>query len=102
MQQPIPFVGQHGTKACGSDCYPVEVTSVNKSGKKITVREMEATPAPGHDFYANQVYTYSSNPGGADQLLTLRKDGRYYPKGQPMGFGGVTLGVARFYQNPSF
>lgn len=97
-----PTVGQTGTRSIGGDCYPVEVISVNANGKRIAVREMLAVPAPGHDFYSNQVYTYRPDPSARIELYSLRKDGRYHKVGNGMGTGSIVLGAPRFYQNPSF
>lgn len=95
------FVGQKLTYYCGSDRYPYEIFEIN--GDRLWIRELDATPADGFDYYSNQVYNYSSNPNGRMIELSKRKDGIYRPVGSkirdPKYF---YFGYANYYSDPSF
>ena len=92
------YVGQLATGRYVSDCYPFEVIEVSPSGKTIKIREMNAEPAEGYDYFGNQVYNYTSNPNGSVRTVRLCKYGWKELKGTMK----VSLGNARKYQDPHF
>ena len=99
----MPYIGQPCTISIGSDAYPATVVFVNKTGKRIGIRQCLHTPAEGFNYISNQVYDYSENYKAEVELWSLRKDGKYRPMGS-QGRSGyrLTLGVRRLYQDPSF
>ena len=99
----VPEVGMGACGGFGSDCYPYTIVSVSKDGKKIEVTSDDHKPAPGCDYFTNQVYTYTSNMNGQRTLYRLRKNGRWVKDGEPMrGGASITIGYRRYYQDPSF
>lgn len=74
-----------------SDVEPFEIIATSKSGKQITIREMDATIDPDFkpEFHAGgfsahcsnqheQRWTYKSNENLPTIKAHLRKDGKYY------------------------
>jgi hypothetical protein len=66
-------VGQGGTYTCGSDRYPVTVIEVN--GNTVVVQHDKYT-------YKGDEVTFSPDPKGEKQTVSLRKNGRYYQVGK--------------------
>lgn len=99
----IPVIGMGASGGHGSDCYPYTIVSVSKDGKKIEVTRDEHKPAPGYDYYSNQVHTFTSNMDGAREMYRLRKNGRWVRASEPMrGGSSISLGFRKYYQDPSF
>lgn len=73
-------VGDAVTYCVGSDRYAYDVVAVSKSGHKLTIRAATSTPAPGFNFYTNQVYTYAPNPAGEVMTAYRTKTGAYRVK----------------------
>jgi len=96
-----PEVGMAATHGYGSDCYPYTVVEI-RSPKTIVIQSDTATPAPGHDHFGTQSYTYERNPKGEKRVFTQRKNGGWYEKGSPMGYGRLGLGSRRKYLDPHF
>ena len=94
----IPEVGMGATMATGSDSYPYTVVKVAEDLSSIEITADSHHPAPGFDYYSNQVYTYTSNPGPGT-VLTLNTRGKL--RGL-YGNGRIYLGNRRYYQDPSF
>ncbi len=99
----IPAVGMGATAGYGSDSYPYTVIKISANGKTLVVQADNHKPAPGFDYYSNQVYTYTPNPEGETKTFTLRDNGRWVLKGESKK-GGLRLGLGhrRYYQDPSF
>jgi len=104
-----PVVGTLATYGFGSDCYPAIVTAVNPSGRKIVVHDLEYTLAPGAKPYedwcsvSNGDLIVSGPRGGRGTVYTLRQNGRWVRQGSEMRSGGtVSLGDARYHQDPHF
>ena len=68
-----PEVGMGATGGFGSDCYPFTVVWVSADKKKIEVTHDTHTPAPGCDYYTNQIFNYTSNMNGHRERYRLRK-----------------------------
>lgn len=98
----LPVVGQGATMRVGSDSYPGTVISVKP--KVVVIQEDKWKAAPGYDYYSNQVYTYEPNPKGSLHTYTLRKNGRWVPKGSGLYQPGcgVSFKGRCYYQDPSF
>ncbi|AEO93911.1 gp668 [Bacillus phage G] len=92
---------QIGTEATGrywSDCIPLEVIEMTASGKTITLRELDAEPAEGYDYFSNQVHTFSSNPENRIFKARFRKHG-----GWTSSCGlSISFGTARKYTDPQY
>jgi hypothetical protein len=94
MDFSIPKVGDGATICVGSDSYPATVVKV--TAKTATIQDDTFTPAPGYDYYSNQVYTYAPNVTGHRSIVRLTKRGWRY-LGTPVYFGH-----RRAYRDPSF
>ena len=98
-----PTVGMGATVGIGSDCYPVTVIAVSDNLRTVTVQTDIYTPAPGYDYFGNQVHNFTPNTDGAVDVWTLRNHGRYSRKGYPKGTGFyISFGSRRAYSDPSF
>lgn len=76
----VPTVGMPATYCIGSDRYAGQIVQV--AGRTIGFQEEGATRV---------------------EVFSLRKNGRWYKTGFPVGKGGsLRLGVAENYQDPSF
>jgi hypothetical protein len=93
-----PSIGMGVTLVIGTDRYPATIIEV-KTDKTIVVQEDKSAPAPGHDYYDSQKYTYAPNPEGEKHTVTLRKDGswRVLKRGTL-----VRVGERQHYSDPSF
>lgn len=99
----IPVVGQGATVSIGSDCYPATVIEVSKNLRTVTIQMDTYTPAPGYEYFGNQVHEFFPNPDGAIEIWTLRNHGRYAKKGSKKGSGFcLSLNGRRAYSDPSF
>lgn len=97
----VPEVGMECTICIGSDSYPGEVMEVN--GKSVVIREMDVKIIARDIKTTEAIYAWESDPDGELQTFTLRKNGRYVPKGKEMGCGTVlSLGKANYYRDPNF
>ena len=94
-------VGAGVTYLCGSDRYPFSIIEVINE-RTIRIQSDISTPAPGYDYYSNQVHTFAPNPKGRIRTLTLRKDGRWIEKGQSMKSFSYVIGIRSEYSDPSF
>lgn len=96
-----PEIGMPCTINYWSDCDPAEIVEIK--GKSIFIRCMDAKVIRGSGHDGSAEYEYSSNPDNGIREFTLRKNGRYYPKGSTMKSGNpLSLGFARKYRDPSF
>jgi len=96
-----PIEGMPCTFHVGSDRYPGTVLSVSKSGKTILVQRRSFKAAAGHDYFGSQKWEIGELEGAA-VWYTLRRNGRWSQKGQPMKYSNLGLGYARVYQDPHF
>lgn len=88
--------GTPATIPAGSDRYPAEVVAIN--GKSVFVQKVEVmvTDAEAGTFVTGERH-------GAIREYTLRSNGRWVAKGEPMKGGSrVVLGRADYYMDPSF
>jgi len=110
---PQSMVGQPATYRIGSDCYPLVVVKISKSGAKIWLAKVEATRTDSNGMSECQDYTYDiegalqhafANGNGRITywaIATRRKLGSYAIKGRG-AYACVTIGHARRYRDPSF
>ena len=105
-------VGTLATDNCGSDCYPMVVTKVSASGKSITVNAVETilvrvvgrdgTVDPGDWYYASKGRLILGDTAKVGTTYTLRKNGEWVAKGQPMTRRALSVGDAVWHRDPSF
>lgn len=93
----IPKVGDKATLIIGSDRYPYEVVEVSKSGLKINVRELKASPGENFDYYSNQKYIYTSNENAPIEKASMNLIGNYKLDGMTL-----KIGYAIKYSDPCF
>jgi hypothetical protein len=82
-------VGDGATEAILSDSYPYTVTKIF-SETRVAVRRDDYRRSDNRGPYTErQDYEYVTLPGNVedDLIITKRKNGRWYPVGQPMSQG---------------
>lgn len=89
-------IGMKATGSYFSDTYPFEVIKMTPASKVITIRELSATPAEGHDHFGSQKYDYSSNENNRTYTVRRHKNGNWKT---PCGMN-VYFGSARKYDDP--
>lgn len=97
-----PEIGMPCTICYVTDSRPAEVVAIRKDGKEIDIRDMDYKLIKG-DVFSGAEYEYTSNPNNGISTYTLRKNGRYIRKGEPLRGGSpLSLGFARYYYDPHF
>jgi len=90
MSKTIQPEANMGATCCnGSDSYAA--TIVEASEKTIVVQMDLATLVSGSEQSCDAVYKFDRNPSRERVTYTLRKNGRWHIKGQPMGVGSFIL-----------
>lgn len=102
----VPEVGMGGSYGAGSDSYPVTVVEVSKNGKTVWVTQDEVivTGEWAQGEYEASTYSTLPNMDGARLCYTLRKNGRWIMKGQPITayYMALHLGRRTYRQDPHF
>lgn len=99
---PVPEVGMGATELCWTDRHAFTIIEV-LSPKEIRVQQDFAERADANGMSESQEYTYSPDPNGRTQLITLRKNGAWVTKGKQMQNGTrFKLGVRMEYYDYSF
>ena len=100
----IPEVGMGASYGAGSDSYPATIVEVSPDKKTIWVTSDSSTPTKDSDFYNGQSYTYETNWDAERTCYTLRKNGSWIRKGQPMKayWCSIGIGVRRKHIDPHF
>ena len=108
-----PAVGMGATLLGWTDRAPATVIAWD--GKILTVRSCLSEPAPGYDYMAHQVYTYSEDEAG--YMTSFRRDpaqggkwrevvqnekGRWVWVGGRKGGKGLLLGSREKFHDPCF
>jgi hypothetical protein len=102
-EQPKPVVGMGVTMCYWSDRHAGTVIAVSESGREVTVQQDKAFRSDKNGMSEAQEYDYESWPEGPVTVFTLRKNGRFYQKGQPMGSTPTLwLGTRREFYDYSF
>jgi hypothetical protein len=83
-KQDQPVVGMGATRLMYSDRHPYTITKVSADGKTIEVQADTATRTDKNGMSDSQTYTYTANPNGSTDTVTLRKNGGWVTKGQGM------------------
>lgn len=94
-------VGMGVTHSVGSDSYPFTIVEVI-SPKKIVVQQDNVVHVSGSFMKGDAKYRYEPNDLAEKKILSLRKNGRWYPVGQKDWHCAFFLGSRSYYQDPSF
>ena len=84
---PTPEVGMGATILMWSDRYATTIIEVSENGKQVVVQEDHAKRTDSNGMSDSQTYEYSPNPEGPTVTYTLRKNGAWVRKGDPMKTG---------------
>jgi len=97
-------VGMGATESIGSDRYPFTVIEVKKDGKELVLQADNYRRTDNNGLSELQTYEFTPNPEGSTTVVTLRKNGRYKRKGEPMYSYCYCyhIGERNAYQDPSF
>jgi hypothetical protein len=102
-QDMIPEVGMGATVLLWTDREPATVVSVSKSGKSLIVKGDHAERVDDNGMSEQQEYKFSPNPDAIGVEFTLRKNGQWVRKGEPMKGGQrIILGKRSKYYDFSF
>ena len=86
-----------------TDRSPATIIKVSKNGKSIDVQEDKATRVDSNGMSECQGYLFDPNPLGPVYTYTLRSNGRWVRKGEPMRQGGaLRIGERDKYHDFSF
>jgi hypothetical protein len=88
---PDPEVGMGATVLMWTDRKAATIIAVSPSGTRIKVREDLATRSDDNGMSDAQSYDYAPNPEGAVTEFSLRDNGRWIRKGEPMRSGQALL-----------
>ena len=80
------------------DSDPCTVVGVNNKGKTIVVEFNKV--GPNTEEWPVQVFPVSEDTYGLSRIYTLRKNGRYVMKGQPMNSYPVLVRGHQYYRDP--
>lgn len=102
----VPEVGMGASFGAGSDSYPATIVEVSASGKTlwITQDEVIVTGEWAQGEYEAATYSTLPNMDGARTCYTLRSNGRWIVKGQPMKawYCALSIGRRSYRQDPHF
>lgn len=99
--QPTPDCGMGATLLHWTDRSPATIIEVK--GKTIRVQEDDAERVDNNGMSESQTYVFSRNPAGQVTVFTLRKNGAWVRKGEPMKGGSkVRIGDRDKYHDFSF
>ena len=98
-----PKVGEGATILGWTDRHAATVVAVSKSGKAVSVQRDTQKRIDKNGMSDMQEYECTPNPNGFRQTFTLRSNGAWVEKGQPMRGGArLSIGERRPYFDFSF
>lgn len=88
----------------GSDVYPYEIVEVvNDRTIKIRAMHYEPDKENGYNYYEGGPWIITSDPCQPLEVITRRKNGNWYPKGQKDWYNPFSFGSKpRKYRDPHF
>lgn len=92
-----PEVGMGATVLMYSDRYAATITEVN--GKTLKCRRDKVT---GSGPMGHQEWACEYNPNGREETYTLRKNGRWVLKGEPLDARSLLIGEKDEYRDWEF
>jgi hypothetical protein len=103
---PAPEVGMGASYGAGSDSYPATIVEISKSGKMLWIQQDEVivTGEWAQGEYEARTYSTMPNTEATRICYTLRKNGRWIMKGQPITawYCALSIGARRYRQDPHF
>lgn len=100
---PTPEKGMGCTMLMWSDRHAASIIGVAANGKSVTVQRDKATRTDAYGMSDSQSYEYEPDPDGSTRVFTLRKNGRWVAKGDPMRGGmGLLVGHRDEHYDYSF
>jgi hypothetical protein len=101
VTETAPEVGMDATVCYVTDRVPTKIVAVSKSGREVTTWDGKAVKGWGFSPEGEELW-FDDSP--EYRVWTLRKNGRWIVKGQPMERYATHLlvGVADSYRDPSF
>ncbi len=103
--QSKPEVGMGATLMCYTDrhAYTIVATASVRGSKTIYAQRDRATRTDSNGQSESQDYSYAPNPEASVEPFTLRKDGTYIKRGEPMNGGSrLVIGEREEWEDPSF
>ncbi len=101
-----PEIGMGASFGAGSDSYPATIVEISKSGKMLWIQQDEVivTGEWAQGEYEAKTYSTMPNTEAARICYTLRKNGRWIMKGQPITawYCALSIGQRRYRQDPHF
>ena len=98
-----PKIGDGATVLCWTDRHAATVVAVSKSGKTVSVQRDTQKRIDSNGMSEMQEYECTPNPNGFRLTFTLRSNGAWAEKGQPMRGGArLSVGERRPYFDFSF
>jgi hypothetical protein len=99
---PEPKVGMGATRLSWTDRDPYTIIEV-RSPKRIVVQADDARRSDANGMSESQSYLFIPDPNGHKVVLTLRKNGKWVPEGEPLkGAGSFLIGSRGKYHDYSF
>jgi hypothetical protein len=98
-----PKVGDGATVVAWTDRAAATIVEVSKSGKTVVAQRDTARRIDKNGMSDCQDYECTPNPNGCRETFTLRANGAWVEKGQPMRGGSrLSIGERRPYFDFSF
>lgn len=100
-KQPTPVVGMGCTILMYTDRHAATIIEVANL-KTVVIQADIAKRTDKNGMSDYQFYEYTSDPNAHKRTFTLRKNGRWCEKGEPMSMSGIALGHRSTYHDYSF
>lgn len=102
VASPTPELGMGATELCYTDRHAFTVVEIIDA-KTVVVQADKAIRTDSNGMSDSQSYEYEPNPDGHKVTVTLRKNGHWVVKGEPMRNGKVfSIGRRSEYHDFSF
>lgn len=96
-----PEIGMGATQMCWTDRNPWTVVAVHSENKCMVQRD-KVKAKEGDWQMGHQQWDIEPDPNGATEIITRRRNGKWYPVNKPMTSTGFILGERRHYYDWSF
>ena len=99
-------VGDGATMSYGSDRRPYTIIAIPSPKRIVIQADLYRLVSPGEECdeneYCRDGYKFCTDAMAPTIEVTLRKNGRWIPKGQRMNDQAVAIGHRRYYYDPCF
>jgi len=100
---PEPVEDMGATILLWTDRHAATITLVSRDKKRLWVARDSATRTDTNGMSEQQTYTYQRNYAAEQECYSLRKNGRWVRRGEPMESGqSLLIGQRREYHDYSF